>query len=207
MTVNTTDVRKGSEWLSDWDPEDEASWNSALAWRTLVITTFALTLAFSTWFLASAIAPTLTNLGFELDKSQLYWLTAMPGLAGGTMRLIWMWLPPVMGTRKLVTLTTALLLIPLVGWGMAVQNPSTTSLVPSCRPAVQVPFGEEIPARVRENSSHARWQEEAADLSRCRCRRSQPARRPLYRDHRPVPAAPGSFGVHGGRREGALLVE
>ncbi len=126
MTVNTTDVRKGSEWLSDWDPEDEASWNSALAWRTLVITTFALTLAFSTWFLASAIAPTLTNLGFALDKSQLYWLTAMPGLAGGTMRLIWMWLPPVMGTRKLVTLTTALLLIPLVGWGMAVQNPSTT---------------------------------------------------------------------------------
>ena len=37
-----------------------------------------------------------------------------------------MWLPPVMGTRKLVTLTTALLLIPLIGWGIAVQNPSTT---------------------------------------------------------------------------------
>ena len=37
-----------------------------------------------------------------------------------------MWLPPIMGTRKLVTLTTALLLIPLIGWGIAVQNPSTT---------------------------------------------------------------------------------
>ncbi len=56
----------------------------------------------------------------------MYWLTAMPGLAGGTLRLIWMWLPPIMGTRKLVSLTTILLLIPLLGWAIAVQNPSTT---------------------------------------------------------------------------------
>lgn len=126
MTVTTPEARKGNEWLSDWDPEDEATWNSSLAWRTLTITTFALTLAFCTWFLASAIAPTLTNLGFKLDKNQLYWLVAMPGLAGGTLRLVWMWLPPVMGTRKLVTMTTALLLIPLIGWGIAVQNPSTS---------------------------------------------------------------------------------
>jgi NNP family nitrate/nitrite transporter-like MFS transporter len=126
MTVTTPEARKGSEWLSDWDPEDEATWNSSLAWRTLSISTFALTLAFCTWFLASAIAPNLTNLGFKLDKNQLYWLVAMPGLAGGTLRLVWMWLPPVIGTRKLVTLTTALLLIPLIGWGIAVQNPSTS---------------------------------------------------------------------------------
>ena len=126
MTVTTPEARKGSEWLSDWDPEDEKNWDSALAWRTLTITTFALTLAFCTWFLASAIAPTLSNLGFKLDKNQLYWLVAMPGLAGGTLRLVWMWLPPVMGTRKLVTMTTVLLLIPLIGWGIAVQNPSTS---------------------------------------------------------------------------------
>ena len=126
MTVTTPEARKGSEWLSDWDPEDEASWNSGLAWKTMWITTGALTLAFCTWFLASAIAPNLTNLGFKLDKNQLYWLVAMPGLAGGTLRLVWMWLPPVIGTRKLVTLTTALLLIPLIGWGIAVQNPSTS---------------------------------------------------------------------------------
>ena len=34
--------------------------------------------------------------------------------------------PARLGTRKLVTLTTALLLIPLIGWGIAVQNPSTS---------------------------------------------------------------------------------
>ena len=126
MSMSTDERRTGGEWLSDWDPEDVAIWNSKLAWRTLSITTFGLTLAFCTWFLASAIAPSLTNLGFKITKDQLYWLTAMPGLAGGTLRLVWMWLPPVMGTRRLVTLTTLLLVIPLVGWGIAVQNPATS---------------------------------------------------------------------------------
>ncbi|MFZ0323350.1 MAG: MFS transporter, partial [Actinomycetes bacterium] len=57
---------------------------------------------------------------------QLYWLAAMPGLAGGTLRLVWMVLPPIFGTRKLVTYTTALLLLPLAGWTIAIQNPDTS---------------------------------------------------------------------------------
>jgi NNP family nitrate/nitrite transporter-like MFS transporter len=126
MSVTAPKTRSGKEWLDDWDPEDAASWNSGLAWRTLWVSTFALLLAFSTWFLASAIAPQLTALGFDLTKEQLYWLTAMPGLAGGTLRLVWMFLPPILGTRKLVTLTSLLLIIPLVGWGLAIQNPDTT---------------------------------------------------------------------------------
>ena len=119
------DRSQRSEWLTNWDPENEQSWDSRLAWRTLGITTFALTMAFSTWFLASAFAPILTNLGFDLSKGQLYWLAAMPGLAGGTLRLVWMFLPPVMGTRRLVTYTTALLLLPLAGWAIAIQNNQT----------------------------------------------------------------------------------
>ena len=116
--------RQGSEWLTDWQPE--TNWDSSLAWRTLVITTFNLTLAFSTWFLASALAPKLQGLGFELTSNQLYWLAAMPGLAGGTLRLVWMFLPPMLGTRRMVTLTSLLLIIPLVGWGIAIQNPQTS---------------------------------------------------------------------------------
>lgn len=125
MSTSTAPERRGSEWLSEWNPEDEATWDSRLAWRTLWITTFTLTLAFSTWFLASAFAPVLSNLGFDLTKNQLYWLAAMPGLAGGTLRLVWTFLPPVLGTRKLVTYTTALLLIPLVGWSVAIQDNTT----------------------------------------------------------------------------------
>ena len=85
----------------------------------------ASTLAFITWFLVSALAPVLNNIGFDLTTSQLYWLTAMPGLAGGSLRLVWMFLPPVIGTRKLVWMSTLLFLFPLVGWGIAVQNPDT----------------------------------------------------------------------------------
>ena len=54
-------------------------WDSGRAWKTLWVTTFALTLAFITWFLASAIAPKLNSIGFDLSEGQLYWLIAMPG--------------------------------------------------------------------------------------------------------------------------------
>ena len=118
--------RSGGEWLTDWDPEDDARWDRGLAWRTLSISTGTLTLAFASWFIASALAPKLTNLGFAFTQDQLYWLVALPGLSAGILRLVWMTLPPILGTRKLVTLTTLLLLIPLVGWGVAVQNPETS---------------------------------------------------------------------------------
>ena len=119
------ETRRGSEWLQSWDPENEETWDRRLAWTTLWITTFTLTLCFASWFLASAIAPKLTNLGFDLTQSQLYWLTSMPGLAGGLFRLVWMVLPPIMGTRKMVTLTTLLLVFPVLGWGVRVQDPTT----------------------------------------------------------------------------------
>ena len=122
---NVAEARRGGEWLDSWDPENEATWDKRLAWTTLWITTFTLTLCFASWFLASAIAPKLTNLGFDFSQTQLYWLTSMPGLAGGLMRLVWMVLPPILGTRKLVTFTTLLLIFPVLGWGVRVQDPTT----------------------------------------------------------------------------------
>ena len=115
---------KTGEWLEAWDPENEATWDSKLAWRTLWITTFCLTLAFIAWFLPSAIIPKLTALGYTFSKEQLYWMAAMPGLAAGLFRLIWMVLPPIMGTRKMVSLTTALLIASTLGWGVRVMSPS-----------------------------------------------------------------------------------
>ncbi len=124
MSTTSAPERRGGDWLDQWNPEE--NWDSGRAWKTLSITTFNLTLAFITWFLVSAIAPQLSFLGFYLSKSQLYWLAAMPGLAGGALRLVWMFLPPIMGTRKLVWMSSVLLLIPLIGWGIAVQNNQTS---------------------------------------------------------------------------------
>lgn len=113
------------DWLSVWDPEDPKVWDSKLAWNTLAVTTFTLTLCFAAWFLPSALVPKLNALGFSFTKTELYWMAAMPGLSGGLLRLVWMVLPPKIGTRKMVTLTTALLLLPVIGWAFAVQNPAT----------------------------------------------------------------------------------
>lgn len=113
MSSTPTTPRSG-EWLDAWDPENEATWDKALAWKTLWITTFTLTMAFVAWFLPSAIVPKLNALGYTFSKEQLYWLAAIPGLSGGLMRIVWMILPPIMGTRRMVALTTALLFFPVL---------------------------------------------------------------------------------------------
>lgn len=116
-------IATDGDWLVTWDPEDPAKWDKNLAWHTLTITTVSLTLCFVAWYLPSAIVPKLNGLGFTFTSSQLYWMAAMPGLSGGALRLLWMVLPPKIGTRKMVTLTTLLLLLPVLGWGFEVTNP------------------------------------------------------------------------------------
>lgn len=118
-----TKLEVDGDWIKSWDPEDPEKWDSRLAWNTLTVTTVSLTLCFVAWFLPSAIVPKLNGLGYDFTQSQLYWMAAMPGLSGGVLRLLWMVLPPKIGTRKLVFLTTLLLLLPVVGWGFEVTNP------------------------------------------------------------------------------------
>lgn len=117
------------ETLQNWNPNDEAQWESSakpIAWRTLWITTYCLILSFATWFMVSAIVVKLSGIGFKFSKAELFWLAAMPGLAAGLLRIVHTFLIPILGTRKTVTLSTLSLLIPSVGWGMAITNPSTS---------------------------------------------------------------------------------
>jgi NNP family nitrate/nitrite transporter-like MFS transporter len=120
--------RASGAWLKSWEPENAAFWASAgsrIAWRTLALTTVNLTLAFTVWFLVSALVIRLPAIGFKLTTGQLFWLAAMPGLAGGTLRLVHMFLTPIYGTRRVVGWSTLSLLIPAVGWFYAIQNPQT----------------------------------------------------------------------------------
>ena len=129
MSASNSDPKAhGGTWLPRWEPEDAGFWaagGSRQAWLTLTITTANLTMAFITWFLVSALVVRLPQIGFQFTASQLFWLAAMPGLAGGSLRLIHMFLVPIYGTRHVVSLSTLSLLIPLVGWFYAVQNPGT----------------------------------------------------------------------------------
>ncbi len=73
----------------------------------------------------SAVVVRLPNVGFKFDTMQLFWLAAMPGLAGGTLRLIHSFLIPIFGTRTVITVATWLKIIPMVWLGFAVLNPAT----------------------------------------------------------------------------------
>ena len=100
--------------IKEWDPEDPKKWDKRLAWTTVWISTFSLTFGFCAWYLVPSLAPHLNAVGFHLDASQLYWLVAMVGLSAGTLRILWTFLPPIMGTRKLVFMSTILLPFRLV---------------------------------------------------------------------------------------------
>ncbi len=119
-------ARKG--WLEKWTPEDATFWRetgSRIAWRTLTLTTISLVLSFASWFAMSAVVVRLPNVGFKFDTNQLFWLAAMPGLAGGTLRLLHTFLIPIFGTRAVIGTATLLKLIPCVGLALAVANPAT----------------------------------------------------------------------------------
>ncbi|WP_199424586.1 NarK/NasA family nitrate transporter [Actinotalea solisilvae] len=122
--MSTSTLTRGPD-LTTWDPEDPQKWDARFAWRTLAVTTFNLTLAFAIWYLVSAIAPRLNTVGFDLSDAQLYWLVALPGLAGGLLRIVYMFLPAVLGTKTLVGGTATLMVLPVIGWVLVVQDPQT----------------------------------------------------------------------------------
>jgi NNP family nitrate/nitrite transporter-like MFS transporter len=101
--------------IENWNVEDTKFWDSTgkkIAWSTLTTTTVALLFSFATWFMMSVIVVKLPGIGFKFTTSQLFWLAAMPGLAGGTLRIIHTFLLPIYGTRNIITFSTLLKLIP-----------------------------------------------------------------------------------------------
>ena len=114
--------------LVDWRPEDESFWSSggeAIARRNLWISIPALLLAFAVWMVWSAVVVNLPRAGFAYSADQLFWLAALPGLSGATLRIFYSFMVPIFGGRRWTAISTASLLIPAVGIGFAVQNPST----------------------------------------------------------------------------------
>ncbi len=126
--ANIGKQQSSDTWLAHWSPEDTSFWESQgrrLAWRTLTITTLDLMLAFIVWFVVSALVVRLPAAGFSLSTTQLFWLAALPGLAGGLLRMLHTFLIPLFGTRHVVALATLSLLVPTLGWYFAVQDPAT----------------------------------------------------------------------------------
>ncbi|WP_353943119.1 NarK family nitrate/nitrite MFS transporter [Streptomyces sp. HUAS MG91] len=114
--------------ITDWEPENDLFWKSIgkrVATRNLWIAVPALLVAFVVWQVWSVTATNLADVGFSFSTSQLFWLTAVPGLTGGTARIFYTFLGPRIGQRRFTALSTLVLVIPLIWLGIAVQNTGT----------------------------------------------------------------------------------
>jgi len=114
--------------LNEWKPEDPAFWDGrgkAVATRNLWISIPALLLAFAVWMVWSAVVVNLPNVGFRYTTNQLFWLAALPALCGATLRIFYSFMVPIFGGRKWTAISTASLLLPALGIGYAVQDPTT----------------------------------------------------------------------------------
>ncbi len=118
--------------ISTWNIEDNKFWESTgkrIANRNLWISIPALLLAFAVWMVWSVVVAKLPAVGFKFNTDQLFWLAAMPGLSGATLRIFYSFMPPIFGGRLWTSVSTASLLIPAIGIGFAVQNPDTPYII------------------------------------------------------------------------------
>jgi NNP family nitrate/nitrite transporter-like MFS transporter len=118
--------------IADWRPEDPQFWQTTgrpVARRNLWVSTYCLLLSFAVWMVWSVVVARLPAIGFAFTTDQLFWLAALPGLSGATLRIFYAFLVPVFGGRLWTTLSTASLLIPAFGIGYAVQDPGTPYLI------------------------------------------------------------------------------
>ena len=114
--------------LIDWRPDDPAFWQDRgrrIAVRNLWISIPCLLLAFSVWLVWSVVVAKLPAIGFSYTTNELFWLAALPGLSGATLRIFYSFMVPIFGGRLWTTLSTASLLVPAAGIGLAVQDPET----------------------------------------------------------------------------------
>lgn len=114
--------------LSDWRPEDDQFWRTKgypVAQRNLWISIPCLLLAFAVWIIWSVVATRLNDIGFALTTNELFWLTALPGLSGATLRIFYSFMVPIFGGRRWTAISTASLAIPAIWMGFAVQDPTT----------------------------------------------------------------------------------
>ncbi len=123
-----TTMTRGTAGLTRWEPEDSAFWESKgkrIANRNLWISIPCLLCAFAVWSYWSIITVQMKNLEFPFTSAQLFTLTAVAGLTGATLRIPNAFLIAIAGGRNVIMLSTALLLLPAMGAGFALQDKST----------------------------------------------------------------------------------
>ncbi len=114
--------------IQKWDVENEQFWESEgkkIATRNLWISIPSLLCGFAVWLYWGIITVQMLNLGLPYEKSQLFTLMAIAGLSGATLRIPSTFFIRLAGGRNTIFFTTALLMLPAAGVGVALSNPDT----------------------------------------------------------------------------------
>lgn len=136
--------------IKDWNVEDDSFWKTKgkkIANRNLWTSIPALLLAFAIWIMWGVLIKYMKEFGFTFgmidglisgsddyintlkEINNLYYtLPAIAGLAGATLRIPNAFLISLGGGRNVIFITTALLLIPAIGTGMALSDINTPYL-------------------------------------------------------------------------------
>lgn len=135
-------------WPNYWDPEDDAFWNregKSIANRNLWISIPNLLLAFAVWIYWGMVAKYVQQLHFASGgelfnftfmnggepyaeagyRALLFTLPAVAGLAGATLRIPNSFMVAICGGRNVKFMTSALLILPAVSAGIALQDHTT----------------------------------------------------------------------------------
>jgi NNP family nitrate/nitrite transporter-like MFS transporter len=119
--------RRGAT-IEVWDVEDHTFWQNegrAIASRNLWISVPSLLMGFAVWMMWGIITVQMLNLGFPFSKDDMFALTAIAGLSGATLRIPSSFFIRIAGGRNTIFLTTALLMLPALGTGLALMDKST----------------------------------------------------------------------------------
>jgi NNP family nitrate/nitrite transporter-like MFS transporter len=114
--------------IADWRPEDARFWETTgkkIAYRNLWISIPNLLVGFAVWAMWGIITVQMLNLGFPFKPADLFTLTAISGLMGATFRIPASFFIRLSGGRNTIFLTSALLIIPAVWTGIALQDKNT----------------------------------------------------------------------------------
>jgi NNP family nitrate/nitrite transporter-like MFS transporter len=114
--------------ITEWRPEDEQFWNNtgkSVAYRNLWVSIPNLLVGFAVWGMWGIITVQMLNLGFPFKPADMFGLTAIAGLMGATLRIPASFFIKLSGGRNTIFLTSALLMIPAIWTGIALQDKST----------------------------------------------------------------------------------
>jgi NNP family nitrate/nitrite transporter-like MFS transporter len=114
--------------LKKWDVEDNEFWEStgkAIATRNLWVSIPSLLCGFAVWLYWGIITVQMLNLGLPFTQTELFTLTAIAGLSGATLRIPSTFFIRIAGGRNTIFFTTALLMLPAIGTGIALGRVDT----------------------------------------------------------------------------------